>query len=615
MSSRKCLRERVIHHVTVTCLVLQLTTAFKMFQERLPNGDRVPNPCSQGDVWGGVGHLVPGGQGSRNPFGEDFHKEGKNWTQQLCLMDSDGDGRTNGEELGDPNCVWSFGGQPQRTTNITHPGVCDPWNSVQCQARNGWLKCGSHELHCPVIKKQSTRNLSFTFPETRVPARETTYYCQLFDLPVDDDYHLVATEPILVNRDTVHHILLFGCDPTDSDVEATPEPFMCAMLAHRSCLDIIGTWTVGSQGDCLHNNVGFSIGKTGYRKAALQIHWNNPRLLANATDASGLKMYFTPSRRSYDAGMLLVGQEYLEITPQPAPSPLVTFSQSCPGRCTREMLTEPIFITATINHMHYRGVSQRIELYRNGSKVRDITYDRFYHYDNPVIYSFNPPVEVRPGDEIRTTCVYKTPTSGNPMCFGDGTQDEMCYGFITYYPKQNLPIPWCTARKSVQKCDRYLPKFRNNSIDGCFWLAFLQATNQDTINIFTSVLGHCFDIATGENSCTDSCLSAIEAARKHPCLSGDIGSYIISKFRHTSIGFKFLNALFTCDCEGRFDNGYCDKRYRGGILGEGAQKMCAARYTSIKTVSPYNGAQPLTSSTILFFVSISIISVLLETHS
>lgn len=60
----------------------------------------------------------------------------------------------------------------------------------------------------------ATRNLSFTFPETRVPARETTYYCQLFDLPVDDDYHLVATEPILVNKDTVHHILLFGCDPS-----------------------------------------------------------------------------------------------------------------------------------------------------------------------------------------------------------------------------------------------------------------------------------------------------------------------------------------------------------------------------------------------------------------
>ena len=37
-------------------------------------------------------------------------------------MDSDGDGITNGEELGDPQCVWTPGNNPNRTTNITHPG-------------------------------------------------------------------------------------------------------------------------------------------------------------------------------------------------------------------------------------------------------------------------------------------------------------------------------------------------------------------------------------------------------------------------------------------------------------------------------------------------------------
>ena len=36
-------------------------------------------------------------------------------------MDSDGDGKTNGEELGDPNCTWTPGAQPSMTTGITHP--------------------------------------------------------------------------------------------------------------------------------------------------------------------------------------------------------------------------------------------------------------------------------------------------------------------------------------------------------------------------------------------------------------------------------------------------------------------------------------------------------------
>ncbi|KAG8469026.1 hypothetical protein KFE25_007544 [Diacronema lutheri] len=40
-------------------------------------------------------------------------------------MDSDGDGLSNGAELGDPSCVWTVGATPASTTGITHPGVAD----------------------------------------------------------------------------------------------------------------------------------------------------------------------------------------------------------------------------------------------------------------------------------------------------------------------------------------------------------------------------------------------------------------------------------------------------------------------------------------------------------
>ena len=45
------------------------------------------------------------------------------WNSALCRKDSDGDGLTNGQELGDPDCVWTKGQAPQRTTSITHPGM------------------------------------------------------------------------------------------------------------------------------------------------------------------------------------------------------------------------------------------------------------------------------------------------------------------------------------------------------------------------------------------------------------------------------------------------------------------------------------------------------------
>ena len=41
---------------------------------------------------------------------------------ELCRKDSDGDGKTNGEELGDPNCVWVQGTVPQLPDGLSHPG-------------------------------------------------------------------------------------------------------------------------------------------------------------------------------------------------------------------------------------------------------------------------------------------------------------------------------------------------------------------------------------------------------------------------------------------------------------------------------------------------------------
>jgi dopamine beta-monooxygenase len=44
------------------------------------------------------------------------------WSESLCRMDSDGDGKTNGQELGDPNCLWTEETIPDYVTGITHPG-------------------------------------------------------------------------------------------------------------------------------------------------------------------------------------------------------------------------------------------------------------------------------------------------------------------------------------------------------------------------------------------------------------------------------------------------------------------------------------------------------------
>jgi dopamine beta-monooxygenase len=55
---------------------------------------------------------------------QDFYQAGERWTVNLCEMDSDHDGFTNGEELGDPKCEW-YSGQQVQGNATGHPGMYD----------------------------------------------------------------------------------------------------------------------------------------------------------------------------------------------------------------------------------------------------------------------------------------------------------------------------------------------------------------------------------------------------------------------------------------------------------------------------------------------------------
>ena len=105
----------------VVSILVTFTTAYPSYRLKIPNAWRVPCPdgeegCSEGEsnmnqpesVCNGIGHAsCAGGMQDKtlSNFGEDFAAAGFEWTLELCQKDSDGDGQTNGEELGDPCCT------------------------------------------------------------------------------------------------------------------------------------------------------------------------------------------------------------------------------------------------------------------------------------------------------------------------------------------------------------------------------------------------------------------------------------------------------------------------------------------------------------------------------
>ncbi|XP_069108614.1 uncharacterized protein [Argopecten irradians] len=104
----------------------------------------------------------------------------QNWTYGLCQMDSDNDGRRNGEELSDPWCEWT----PRSGDNLplpqSHPGICDSSGSP---CSNGEVT----QFSCPSQSDVSNQLLdpfnNLVFQPPPLPGQEQRNPDELINIP------------------------------------------------------------------------------------------------------------------------------------------------------------------------------------------------------------------------------------------------------------------------------------------------------------------------------------------------------------------------------------------------------------------------------------------------
>uniref|UniRef100_A0A0B7A301 Copper type II ascorbate-dependent monooxygenase C-terminal domain-containing protein n=1 Tax=Arion vulgaris TaxID=1028688 RepID=A0A0B7A301_9EUPU len=535
----------------VVALSVQCVTSYMVFQNRIPNGKSIPFPCKKDKTWLAAGHILDEGTGARNNFGLDFAQSGFTWTESLCRKDSDGDGMSNGEELGDPYCVWTENDLPSRTTGLSHPGICEPWESPACMKKTltgsmyptqkEWMEsaCKSDGLDCPALNDTNVRNVSVRItPGSKIPPQETTYACQIFDLnelglPLNQDFHMIGVEPIIDNRNVLHHMVLFGC--TDA-TETTSEYYECGMIAAESCQDFLHVWAVGLDGECYHNQSGVKIGINGYKKVALQNHWNNPTLSARETDSSGLRVYYTPKLRTYDAGVLMVGSINFYLPPKKQD---IALYSACTGTCTKQAMRGSINITSAWNHMHYAGYRMSIHVTSKTSGLTYLTNEKMYSYDSPQVQLFPTPFELMPGDAIITNCGFNTMNRNTTTVYGEATNDEMCFGFITYYPKQNWTEPFCADQAGISFCDP-------QTYDGCPRLGvYMQAIN--TTEVYRELSKVCKTYAPCLEECRDT---IVKYMLSDGCLQGNVWGLLQNTLAKGDASSKnFLSLLSSCKVE------------------------------------------------------------------
>ncbi|KAH9508905.1 DBH-like monooxygenase protein 1 [Bulinus truncatus] len=537
---------------TVYCftLLLPTTLSYPSYQDQIPNGQNVIHPCIPNYRWPGVGHQNRNGGGKRNNFGLDFYKAEHKWTEFLCRLDSDGDGRTNGEELGDPYCVWSPGTVPSRVENITHPGVCEPMNSSLCAAKVDFVSCQLEALdNCPVLNNTDVKFIDLRFTHFTLPASDTNYLCMTFDLPNDQDYHVIADQAIINNSNVLHHMVLYGYD--DANTTVITQPTTCAMDIDAFTTVIAG-WTVGYSGTCYGETVGFRFGKSGYTRVRLEIHYNNPKLISTYTDSSGLRLYYRPARPEVqDLFSLTSGQAFLELPPAQM---RVEQIGVCKSSCTKALLKSPVYLIIALNHMHYFGRSMTVQLFRNGSLVANLTNDEYYSYDSPVVYVHFPPIQVLPGDEIVTTCVYNTMASKKWIYFGEGTTDEMCFGFLKFYPKTALSnlSGSCVSRSVLSSCELS----QGTPVNGCDWKNLTDPNNPETIKMSTELSKNC----NLDGFCRPECKQVINNITSSPCFQSEMSKFVKNALASSKEGLEILGRLQSCpvlpsqNCSGQCPN-------------------------------------------------------------
>jgi hypothetical protein len=130
----------------MTCFILSVVVtlplvAARFFLARMPNAAHIPcintEPgCHGQPTCESFGHhdCFPGRP--INAFGYLYKLDPTGlWSLDKCLADSDGDGWSNGDEMGDPCCVWQYGEEPP-----VHVGISSPSHAVSTPPRRS---CGN----------------------------------------------------------------------------------------------------------------------------------------------------------------------------------------------------------------------------------------------------------------------------------------------------------------------------------------------------------------------------------------------------------------------------------------------------------------------------------------
>mmetsp|Transcript_19434 Transcript_19434/g.23247 ORF Transcript_19434/g.23247 Transcript_19434/m.23247 type:complete len:708 (+) Transcript_19434:142-2265(+) len=439
-------------------LLAHSSEALPSYRQRLPNGDRVP--CPEG-VSGcaervedyqpplycpGVGHATcAGGSVPINPFGEALKGAGHQWTVELCMADSDGDGATNGEELGDPCCTWSATQSDNsdmlallRSAEVSHPGVDTSLPMVYKK----YTECTPDEIgpiEDPEVESyflpgEDQHVAEFVINDFEVPHGQITTYVDFawkWEECAEVDCYITGIEAWADNTAMAHHNVISAC--VDEGTTDNGNVIVGSAMDSEGC-ETVGGWAPGKELVFrAPEEASQLLGRV--RSLRVNFHYDNKLQVPGTRDSSGFRIYYTTTPRKY----LMSGIKPIQLSVSPALRlPAGEKRYYITGECILEGLPEPVKLVNYGWHAHEVGTEMYDTITFTGQdpKLKSLVFQEphWIFDDQATIDVLNKEYYLNNGDHIHMTCVYDTTSRVKQTIIGPETTDEMCWHGFNYYP-------------------------------------------------------------------------------------------------------------------------------------------------------------------------------------
>jgi hypothetical protein len=272
--------------------------------------------------------------------------------------------------------------------------------------------------------------------------KRTTYACQYFKidemLKSQKGYktipklHAYKFEPVIKSK-FVHHMIIYSC--------LSPKAYMEGIQDCLNSMDMYCTQPVALSGMSTSSMempplAGYMWGVEYTQVVMLEMHYDNPDLITGE-DTSGFNVYYTPQLRKYNMGTAILGYPENKIIIEPRKSS-VALSDSCPSSCTSKWNPIGINIVFALLHGHNLLKKTRLEITNSTTGLTDSSTFKTDNYDfgSQYINILNTPMHIHPGDSFKMICDYNSSNTTELTVGGKGSNNEMCYAFVGYYPAE-----------------------------------------------------------------------------------------------------------------------------------------------------------------------------------